>query len=326
MADCFVSIFARQQICICGFAAMIWLYSIPIFILIARKLHMLARFSGVSSFLHHQCLHRAPLDLQNIHQALVCGETLGTGELARSLKAIALIHLFIVSGAHLLMLSWLLRRILPRLSERPFVLALLLFPFLLMTGLHAPVVRSWMSIVVWDFCRAFKLSWRSSQGVMAAGVCVCILNPQWMSSLSLILSWGGALALGTSRELTGGWHDRPIVRKSLQQCVIYLMLIPLLLPMTLPHPVAILCNLVLAPIAACCLFPLSIACFVFPQFAGTFHWAWVAFEQIINWISAHLLTPTAQIEISAGWLWAYILSIHFTFEAYFFWRSYRGLQ
>ena len=85
----------------------------PLLIILAMTLSisnssvMLKKLTSLARTTHDNCLHFLPKSSQNpqAHAALLCGENVTVEEIKSSLIRSSLIHLFVVSGSHLLLLE-----------------------------------------------------------------------------------------------------------------------------------------------------------------------------------------------------------------------------
>ena len=64
------------------------------------------QFSYLSVALHEQCLLQTPpSEWPSFYKALICGQRLPSNAYLSAIKTLGLIHLFVVSGAHLQFLN-----------------------------------------------------------------------------------------------------------------------------------------------------------------------------------------------------------------------------
>ncbi len=178
---------------------------------------------------------------QEIYQALICGKRLSLeNPLRQSVAQLGLIHLLVVSGAHLIWLEYGVRKMFSTVAPRQLqsLLSLIfVFCFAFICGLQAPVLRSASSLSLRILNQRLALNWLASQRVaLSALICLPFLE-QGLNSLSLQLSWSAALAL--SFPLLPRARYRALKRAAL----VYIFLTPLLLPVvSLPHPLSIVLN------------------------------------------------------------------------------------
>lgn len=249
-----------------------------------------------STHLQQLCISQVPPSaFAAYYEALVCGVSLEPSEILQLLKLSGLIHLFVVSGSHLIFLEQFLLYRCPRTLR---LLTLTAFAFF--SGLQPPVVRSWISLYLpFTFKR---WAWRSSFCIWMAGVLSLVVNPLWISSLSLQLSW--ACALGLHMPAFCRWP------KSLCRSLwIFLFLYPLLWssPKSFLSPI---CNWLLAPIIGLLLFPLSLLAMLFHKLAFITDWSFEIFNWSLFWIEPLLiLAPQTDtpLLVELRWVWVFVL-------------------
>lgn len=210
--------------------------------------------SPVTEALHGWCLERiAQYTFQiDIQSALVCGKRLPSGELRKIFTDTGLIHLMVVSGAHLVFLEKNLSR-LPHWPYKNIFTVLCLIFYSLTAELHPPIFRALISFFLSAVSKKLQLHWSPCWRVMFSGIICVILNPEWISSISLQLSWTGALVFSYSRR--SRW---------MAQVFSYVFILPLISQWNFLHPLSIGVNWLLLPLIAVTLFPLSILSFIFP--------------------------------------------------------------
>lgn len=208
---------------------------------------------------HHACVSRVPESEHHaLHAALVCGAKLPSGEAAETFLKTGLLHLIVVSGAHLIWLESLLRRLLGHGQTANGLIVSILIVFALATRLEAPVVRAAISMGLYALSRRRRLGWTPLQIAGLSGLLSIGLFPIWITSLSLLLSWTAALALAQGAGSESVWT---------KQVRIYLCMLLCLMPLSLPHPLTIALNVLAAPVLSVVLFPLSGVVWLLPAFA-----------------------------------------------------------
>jgi len=242
------------------------------------------------------CIAQVPsTSYAHYYEALVCGVNLEPSEILQLLKLSGLIHLFVVSGSHLIFLEHIL------LYRAPSIVRLLaLTLFSLFSGLQPPVVRSWISLYLPFALR--KWAWRSSFRIWMAGVLSLCVNPTWITSLSLQLSWACALGL----SMPSFWRMPKALCRSLW---IFIFLYPLLwsTPKSYLSP---LCNWLLAPIIGLLLFPLSLVALLFHKLSFISDFAFSYFDRAMLLLEPWLfLAPQTDqpLYIELRWLWVFVL-------------------
>ncbi|NCN41368.1 hypothetical protein GW916_08975 [bacterium] len=149
--------------------------------------------------------------------ALICGTSLGSAHLSQELKSLGLIHLIVVSGAHLVFLENALNLLLKPLPKRitRWSLPPILFLYSLFAGLQPPLVRALFSrLPISPLFLRFLVS----------GVLSVLFFKEL--SLSLTLSWAASLLMS--------WPSTEKPHPASSAAFIFCGLFPLLLPMGAP--------------------------------------------------------------------------------------------
>jgi competence protein ComEC len=230
--------------------------------------------------------------------SLVCGEKVTDDFHIKTLQRTGLIHVFVVSGGHLVVISELLGILNWPTFLRFF--ALLFFTF--MTGFQPPCLRSLI-----QFFLAGKFLLKSDQKVFLSGIILLGAFPALVSSLSLQLSWVAALALSFCEGfLAKSTKPKKLILGSV---FVYFATFPLLQSLSGPHPLSILWNILFAPAMSLFLFPLSALAFVsfhalsFVEFLMPWLWKVLAMaEEVSNGVTLFTWNPVL------SWIW--ILALH----------------
>ena len=251
--------------------------------------------------------------------SLVCGKKVLDPKNYLALQITGLIHIFVVSAGHLVVIS----EILIFLGWSRFFLFFVLLGFTIMTGLQAPCVRSLFSYSLGFFLVERKLFLTGPQTVFLTGLLTLAFFPDWCQSFSLQLSWAAALALTMASTFKNKDHS-PIQHLIATSAWVFVILLPLLQSIGGVHPLSILWNVTLGTLTACFLFPLCILAFLNSFFLKaleivmTFFWATLDLGQEFHFEA--IKEPTSYLK---GWIW--ILSLHFIlqFSGLFYQRIYK---
>ncbi len=258
--------------------------------------------------LHSGCLLFAPPGTyRELYQSFVCGASLSDPSLSRLYTELGLIHIVVVSGAHLLFLDSVLRFF--HRDSSAWTLPVLGF-YTLVTGFEPPVVRSLLQMIVRIAQKRWQLQWTLPVETLAAGLLtVLILGP----SLSLQLSWVASLALSPQRSA---------LRTQLR---VYLYLIPLLATLQIAHPVTVLVNLAMAPVISAVAFPASLLCFLGHQLTWVVDPFWSVVHSVLGWLRHEVFLTPAPASLTRGlWTWLYVGGLQ-VFLLFTFWaRSRKG--
>ena len=203
-----------------------------------------------------------PSEFLHLYSALVCGTPLHTGEERRLFLDSGLIHILVVSGAHLMFLESLLGFLGARTRM------VLLAAYCWLTGFGAPVVKACARRVLESPSRRYGWSGLQTE---AASVLICLIFvPEWLVSRSFLMSWICALTFLLP----------PLFRwKVLDQALKAFALLYMFCPSS---PFTILWNVALAPLVGIVLFPASLLVVVMPWFTGVVDGAWFLFLEALR--------------------------------------------
>lgn len=267
---------------------------------------LLTNASSVSDFFQQKCVQKIP-QTTNYPQALrslLCGEKITDENLKENLSKTSLIHIFVVSGSHLLLLDEVLCIFRIPLSVRFFFF----FVYSLVAGWQAPVVRALLGIGIKSFLSRQRYFFPSDLEVLITGLVTLCLFPSWWVSLSLQMSWCASLALcGGSVLRVRGRLQRTLLA---QGAIFIFMSVPLWGFGSL-HPLGIVFNLFLAPVVAYVLFPLSILTVAMPVFVELFDATLFLFSTLLGQLSEPVILPRGSLP-SNGVIWLWIFLWHST--------------
>ena len=234
--------------------------------------------------------------------ALVCGTNMQASPLQKDLLRSSLIHAYVVSGSHLILLDQFFG-----IFGIPVILRfLILLLYSFSAGWQAPVVRALSSWLLLSTKNRFKVFIPADLSVAIAGMICLILFPDWWGSLSLILSWCAALALSSVG----------LFRWSSAFAKVFFTQITVFTFMSLPlwgwgnlHPLSLVFNLMLIPFISFVLLPLAVLSFVFHPLLFLFEHS----ESLFSWILAQgtepvTMTKSSALPVSTIWMW--ILFLH----------------
>lgn len=258
------------------------------------------KISYFSWEIHRTCIELSPSgEFENFYQNIVCGSSLTPSGEIQQLKTLGLIHLMVVSGAHLIFFLEMLKLFLPTNLYQWLRIPLSFF-MVLVCNLHAPIVRAWVYFCFRDLNGRLKLM-VPSESLLILSVTVTLLSePSLAESPSLILSWLASLAIQQSRNLF------------IQSLLVYLFLMPLMLSFFPLSIWSVLSNTLLAPAVGLLLFPFSLLSFALPWMSLLTDEIWRLFFRSVQTLSFALpqLRP-AELSFSLTSLWLYAFTLHF---------------
>ncbi len=197
-------------------------------------------------------------------QALVCARPIPSQEKWKTyLQVSGLIHLFIVSGSHFLVLQWLLRKL---RTPRSFEFFILWF-YNAVTGFSAPGTRACLGISM-----AFFFKVKEEQKLLAIALLCLALEPSWIRSHSFWLSWLASLILFVTPRMK---------IEILRNFIFYGVWLSLGFSISFW---SVPLNLILGPFISWVLFPLAFLSYV-PGFNWLFQLSITFLEKILDWFS-----------------------------------------
>ena len=258
--------------------------------------------SALSSEVHEICLQHLNFEssFPDIYKALVCGKRLPSGEVKQLFVKGGLIHLTVVSGAHLVFLESLwLKLPLPK-TLKVKGLSLFLILYALASNLHPPVLRALFSFFLLQLSHNLQLFWSSTSIILFSALICLIYNVTWVDSVSLQLSVLASLVYSISKNS---------LKKSF---FIYLFILPLLNRWQNLHPFTVLINWIAAPLISGFLFPLSFLSPFAPFLYKASDFLWLKFLWLLEGVK-FLPSDTVliQYQLPENWTWFYILLIFF---------------
>lgn len=251
--------------------------------------------------------------------ALVCGNKIEDKQHNEVLTKTSLIHIFVVSGAHLIFVEQFF-------SFFPFWLRVfLLSVYALMSLAQPPVARALTQLLLLNYFKLNGANLKIWQLTFLSTAIVIIFNLNWIHSRSLIMSALASLALSsiciTRKEHQMGqaiWESNTdsLLFFAKQSILIYLFLFPCLMDIQSNNPVGILFNIIFTPLISIFLFPLSFLAYFFDIIKPVFSLALDNLLKLLQILSKDLeITPLIDGKISVFWLWGeyliLFLIIHF---------------
>lgn len=278
---------------------------------------VLKNTSHLAEQLQQICLQSIPAKTEqhNSLASLVCGEKISDAELKQNLQKTSLIHIFIVSGSHLLLLDELLSI----LKIPVYLRFLFLGCYSLGVGWQAPAVRALIGLVVKELFKRKRLFFSADQVVLSTGFITLMLFPAWWLSSSLVMSWCAALALCLPHILR---IKNPWVQSATSQFAIFFFMSAPLWGIGNLHPLSMLYNLFLAPVVSYLLLPLSFLAVFFSPFLFVFEKVMTLFEGALSVLSEPIEpTKTTSLTISLLWIWVFSWHILFHFLRLHLWQG-----
>jgi competence protein ComEC len=249
-------------------------------------------------------------DYSNISEAFLCGAN-GQSSLFDLFKELGLVHLLVVSGAHLVMLAQLLeffyREKMTHSRTGVGILLAILLLFVFFTGAQPPTVRAFLFILLREIDSYFK--WKTPGVALSfyTGLLILCLIPEWIHSFSFYLSWLASLGLQIPGR-ANTWSDRIL----LYLLSTFLIQILLMIFFTDFNTVAFFTNLLLGPLLAWLLWPLTILTALFKDGLMILDLAWYSLQSSMTLFSQMIVAQDSFFNTQVHWktLWVFLLICH----------------
>lgn len=192
-----------------------------------------------------------------LYRALVCGTPLPPSKAQWLFLDTGLVHLMIVSGAHLAFLDRLM-------SKFPGYLRIIFLSFYSwLTGFGPPVVRALANRCLFPFCQ--KRGFGHLQTELLSSLILLCIHPRWLTSRSFLMSWMCSLALSL-----------PYGHLTLR-CFVFLY------PFAATAPISLFWNLLITPLVGHLLFPFCLMSFLVHSLSPFTDFFWLSLLQILEW-------------------------------------------
>ncbi len=280
-----------------------------IIILCVNPFSLLSFMEPVGEVLHQLCLQRVTAEdaWTPIYSALVCGQRLAEGEIKKTFMALGIIHLMVISGAHLIFLErmWSL---LPAFRFKTFILVLFLFTYSLSAGLKPPVLRALFSLLLSRLNRKFKFFWSPYWRVQISGMLCLLCQGAWFHSMSLQLSWIASMGM-----------SNPYMSRLKSCCITFLLVLPVISAWSALHPLSILINWLVVPLAGGVILPLSILLVPFPFLRPFVNWLWEKGLNMMNVLRPLMENQGMELSwsLSSFGMWIYIAVVFIVLQTSF---------
>lgn len=296
---------------------MIILLSLAVCLSIGAPADLLTNASHLSQKFQEKCVQILPknsLEQQSL-ASLLCGEKITETELQKNLQRTSLIHIFVISGSHLILLDELLG-----ILRIPFFVRLLFLSFYsLAVGWQAPAVRALLALGTRQTLKCQSIHLPPDLTVLVTGLITLSLFPSWWTSLSLLMSWNAALALCWGSVLR---IKAPLLRLMISQIGIYVFMSAPLWGLGSLHPLSLIYNLLLAPVVSYLLLPLAFLVTLFPTTVEIFDGTMTVFRHAITWLSEPItIQHQRPPSVTFLWLWIAFWQILLHFLRIYLWQG-----
>lgn len=296
---------------------MIIILSIALLLSTPLSSELLKNTSDLADEFHKKCLQIIPTKTEhhNTLASLVCGEKITDESLKQNLQKTSLLHIFIVSGSHLILFDELLS-----ILKIPLFLRFLFLSFYsLCVGWQPPAVRALIGFIAKEVLRRKKIFFPSDFSVLITGFLTLFLFQAWWSSTSLVMSWCAALALSFTNILR---IKNPWMQALYSQFSVFLFMTAPLWGLGSLHPLSLVYNLFLAPLVSYVLLPLSFLAVLFSPFLFIFEKVIYLFTNALSTLSEPVeLTKNTTLKIHLLWMWVFSWHILFHFLRLHHWQG-----
>jgi competence protein ComEC len=219
--------------------------------------HLYSLLREASSPLHQLCLSRISTlsPVAPLYQAIACGQRIYDPSILQIFKDLGIVHLLVVSGAHLLWLESAIQPLTLRFSQAKWLLILLILAlYTLVTQVNPPVTRAFFQHALRISQQKYNWKWTPTQLSLNSSILTLIIFPEWWFSLSFLLSAIASLALTVI----------PLRSKLSPTIFLFLVICPVLGGFKALSPISTLINLIVIPLWGAFVFPLAIFSVLFP--------------------------------------------------------------
>jgi ComEC/Rec2-related protein len=268
-------------------------------------------FSDVAKMSHHFCIVNLPENASAIAElkALVCAENFSNLSDSQLYISSGLIHLFVVSGAHLILIESALMLLSKYFKINSVFIFLVLCIYGFACGLNAPVVRCLIAFALSSYLQSKNIFWPAHFKLLIIGALTLSFNYQWISSLGLQMSWIAAFIVMLSE------HFFKNISLLLKQGLFYLALLPSVVFFQVPSPTVILFNILLAPILEFILFPVGILVWFFNFLHPLFDFLIYIFKLLIKSLEIDFQIQVQDFPKNLViYNWLFILVLHALFH------------
>lgn len=290
-------------------------------ILCVNPFSILSIVEPYSQFLHEWCLWKTQSaqtgeHLTHIYSALLCGERLPEGEIKKTFIALGVIHLMVISGAHLIFLEkiW---NLLPSFRFKSSFLGLFLLVYSMSAGLNPPVLRALFSLLLTRINKKLKIFLSPYFRVQISGLLCLLCQSAWFNSLSLQLSWIASMGMSNHRL------------SRLKSCALtFILILPIISQWSGAHPLSILLNWFITPLTSCLLLPTSLLTIPFPFLRPLTDKLWEYFLFIMEKLRPLMENKGIELpwSLSSFQIWIYICISFILLQLYFVYSIRRDCE
>ena len=272
-------------------------------------------FTNLSLEAHNFCLQSSPPShWKSFYQAIVCGKKLQASQQWQQMRQLGMLHILIVSGAHLSFLSQTLRFLFfHHLPEN--LKNLILLGLVVVCQFQAPALRAWCYLFINGINKKKRLFLKPPALLLLTIIFCLSVNPPFFQSMSLPLTWLACLGIGLGKN------------SFTQSFFCFLFLQPIISQWGSPSPLTIGVNAFITPLVGMILFPASLFCFFLPFLTPLVDKLWNFLFYLAKTLSPSLTLSESQ-NLSEGklWIWLYALVLNISFMGWEFYKDNKAIQ
>ncbi len=273
------------------------------------RFSILTELHFISNSMHNICLNLLPQNpkTQATLQALICGHNFENFETAHLYTSSGLIHLFVVSGSHLILIYKTLNYFFEKLNVKKSkkYIYLILFIYAAVCLFNPPITRSLIGLFVFSFLKTKIKYWSTDYTLLLIGVICLILSPVWISSISLQMSWLAALSIEVCRRYLSSKNDL------FQQIPFYLFYCITFSALGFPQFAVVVIAFFLTPVLEYILLPFAFLVLAFPFTDPAFEIMMTSLNFLLSHFELSVSLMTTPFENSISLNWILIFLIHF---------------
>lgn len=266
---------------------------------------------GFCSEFHSTCVEAASEHVRSFEslQALVCGKNFSDPAQSNLLIASGLIHLFVVSASHLMILRKIIFYL---LCNKFFALTKflqvgtfsLLFLYCAVCKFNPPIVRSFAALIILAVFEKINLKWKTETLILVSGLICLILSPAWINSLSLQMSWIAALTLSVISYFFAKANSL------FKNSIFYFQYLSTFNFIGIPNPASIGVSTLFTKFLEYVLFPLALLVFLFPFLGSVFDFLIVSLNMILSKLELTVIFRPYDSEKMIFLNWVLIFALH----------------
>jgi ComEC/Rec2-related protein len=296
---------------ICGFQRMYLPLLLLIFTFISLQIRFsfLLRLNFLTTRLHQDCLDLLPKNpaTEATLKALVCGHNFESFQTAHLYTSSGLIHLFVVSGSHLILvykfLDFIFQKI--KLCDSKKIIFTILFLYCAVCLFNAPIVRSFLGLLIFEILHIKVKYWPKDYVLLLVGFLCLMISPEWIDSLSLQMSWLAALAIESNHRYLKNSNSL------LKQLSFYVFYIFTFSALGFPQVSILIIALFFNPVLEFILIPLAFLVLGFPFLDPVFEIVISVLNTLLSYMELSTSEITTPFADTLLFNWSLILSIHF---------------